>query len=173
MVRGLARVTRAWVAPNSGGFVVQTVGTDLTAAMGLSSVEWTKCTSTSVRDTLRALGVEAATRAAEREVKRIIGNSVVNRRHLSLFADFMLRIGTPLAFSRHGLRASGDGPLNRALFETPSTILAEAALNGANDDLTSLLVQIFTGNVLRVGTGSFDVLYDAEASERATRSRVG
>lgn len=90
----------------------------------------------------------------------------MNRRHLSLFADFMMRTGTPLAFSRHGMRSAGDGPLSRALFETPVSTLAEAALRGDTDDLSSLLTQIFCGSLLRTGTGASDVLFDTQTGYR-------
>lgn len=161
MVRGLHRVTRAWVLREDGGaHVVRTAGTDLSAAMGLDTVNGHLTTSTSVRDTLAALGAEAATRAAEREIRRLVGESRVNRRHLSLFADFMMRTGEPLPFSRYGMKSAGVGPLARALYETPMATIAAAAVRGETDDLSSFLTQIFCGSVLRTGTGSFDVLYD-------------
>ena len=164
MLRGLHRVTRAWVLREDGSsYVVRTVGTDLVAALGMAGVDARLTTSTSVRDTLAALGAEAATRAAEREVHRLVGESRVNRRHLSLFADFMMRMGEPLPFSRYGMKSAGVGPLARALYETPMATIAAAAVRGETDDLSSFLTQIFCGSVLRTGTGSFDVMYDGEA----------
>ena len=149
--------------------MVYTVGTDLCAALGMASVDSTKSYSTSVVDSVRVLGVEAGVRAAEREILRIVGKGKVNRRHLSLFADFMMRTGEPLAFSRHGMLAAGDGPLSRALFETPVSTLAEAALRGDTDDLSSLLTQIFSGSILHAGTGGSDVLFDTQAGGRNVR----
>lgn len=166
-LRGLQRVSRAWVLrADDGSFVVRTAGTDLVAALGMPGVNPRRCTSSSVRDACTALGAEAGVRAAEREIRRIVGDTTVNRRHLSLFADFVMRTGQPLPFSRHGMRAAGDGPLARALYETPLATLTDAALRGERDDLSSLLTQIFSGSLLRAGTGSFDVAFDTQAEGR-------
>jgi len=85
---------------------------------------------------------------------------------MSLFADFMLRTGYPLPFTRHGMKNAGDGPLARALYETAVATLADAALAGDTDDMSSLLTQIFSGSLLRVGTGCADVLFDTQAGYR-------
>ena len=160
-LRGLARVSRAWVLrADDGAYVVRTAGTDLVAALGMAGVNPRRCISSSVRDACDALGAEVGVRAAEREIRRIVGETTVNRRHLSLFADFVMRTGQPLPFSRHGMRAAGDGPLARALYETPVATLTEAAVRGEKDDLSSLLAQIFSGSLLRAGTGCFDVCFD-------------
>ena len=164
-LRGLARVSRAWVLrADDGTYVVRTAGTDLVAALGMPGVNPRRCVSSSVRDACDALGAEAGVRAAEREIRRIVGETTVNRRHLSLFADFVMRTGLPLPFSRHGMRAAGDGPLARALYETPLATLTDAAVRGERDDLSSLLAQIFSGSLLRAGTGCFDVAFDTQAA---------
>jgi len=49
--------------------VVQTLGSNLRSALGLEGVDSTRSYSTSVVDTFRALGCEAAVCAAEREVR--------------------------------------------------------------------------------------------------------
>lgn len=49
------------------------------------------------------------------------------------------------------------------VLETPLATLTGAAVRGERDDLSSLLAQIFSGSLLRAGTGCFDVAFDTHA----------
>ena len=49
------------------------------------------------------------------------------------------------------------------VLETPLATLTDAAVRGERDDLSSLLAQIFSGSLLRAGTGCFDVAFDTHA----------
>lgn len=78
IVRGIQAVSKAWVpGREDGAHVVHTVGTDLSVALGMESVDSRRSYSTSVVDSMRVLGVEAAVCAAEREILRIVGKGKV------------------------------------------------------------------------------------------------
>lgn len=161
LLSGVPNISEAYpVRALDGSWTVETQGSNLAVVLAMREVDGSRTFSRCTRDTGEVLGVEAAVVCAYREIKRLIGMSNVNYRHLSLFADFMMRSGRPLPFTRHGMKAAGAGPLQRALFECPTEYLAEAALHGTKDDLSSLTAQILVGNKVKVGTGYSQVGID-------------
>lgn len=154
ILSGAANISEAYVTRAvDGSWFVETMGSNLSAVFAMRQVDCVRTYSRCTRDTCEVLGVEAAVSCAYREIKRLIGMSNVNHRHLSLFADFMMRMGRPLPFTRHGMKAGGAGPIQRALFECPAEYLADAALTEARDQLTGLTTQIFLGKKVSAGTG--------------------
>ena len=148
----------------SGRWVVETAGTDLVGVFGLPFVDAENTSSNSVVDTQEALGIEAAVVTAYREIRRLIGTSDVNRRHSSLFSDFVTFTGHATSISRHGMPDNGCGELQRAMYERPLATAIEAALRGAIDPISSVSSSLFVGNLTSVGTGACSVVYDFNAA---------
>jgi hypothetical protein len=154
-----------------GRWTVETHGSNLTEVLAMPEVDASRSYSRCTQDTAATLGVEAAVACAYREIKRLIGLSGVDRRHLSLMADFMMRSGQPQSFSRHGMKATGSAPLARALHEMPLPVLGEAAIAHTENNMSAITTQIFAGNLVRCGTGFSEVLFDTEAGQRRRNNR--
>ncbi|VDD88182.1 unnamed protein product [Enterobius vermicularis] len=85
----------------------------------------------------------------------------VNRRHLTLTADYMTFTGRILPFTR-GALSSGVSPLQKMTFETTVSFMRDAIVNGDDDYLTSPSAKIVVGRLLRGGTGVFDLLVPSD-----------
>ncbi|KAJ2617132.1 hypothetical protein H4S08_000456 [Coemansia sp. RSA 1365] len=135
------------------------------------SREWVDINHLSTNDiaaVLRTYGVEAARMAIMQEVSNVFGayDIGVDKRHLSLVADYMTFEGGFKPFNRIGL-SSSPSPFGKMSFESTCTFLCEAAVNGDFDDLRGPSARIVMGQPVRSGTGSFDVLMDLSVSTAA------
>ncbi|ORE11227.1 beta and beta-prime subunits of DNA dependent RNA-polymerase [Rhizopus microsporus var. microsporus] len=108
---------------------------------------------------LNTYGVEAARNAIIKEVASVFAvyGIVVDRRHLTLIADYMTFEGGYKPFSRIGI-GSNVAPFLKMSFESTCKFLTEATLHGDFDTLDSPSSRIVVGRVVEGGTGSFDVL---------------
>ncbi|KAK4517294.1 uncharacterized protein ATC70_000628 [Mucor velutinosus] len=108
---------------------------------------------------LNTYGVEAARNAVIKEVAAVFGvyGIKVDRRHLTVIADYMTFEGGYKPFSRIGI-GSNVAPFLKMSFESTCKFLTEATLHGDYDTLDSPSSRIVVGRVVEGGTGSFDVL---------------
>ncbi|KAI9332080.1 hypothetical protein BDR26DRAFT_899054 [Obelidium mucronatum] len=107
---------------------------------------------------LNTYGVEAARAAIMSEIGSVFGvyGISVDRRHLSLIADYMTFEGGYKAFNRIGMN-SNPSPFAQMSFETTAKFLTTATLTGDVDTLESPSARIVLGQVVRGGTGAFDI----------------
>ncbi|KAI8617863.1 hypothetical protein BC830DRAFT_1166671 [Chytriomyces sp. MP71] len=107
---------------------------------------------------LNTYGVEAARAAIMSEIGSVFGvyGISVDRRHLSLIADYMTFEGGYKAFNRIGMN-SNPSPFAQMSFETTAKFLTTATLMGDVDTLESPSARIVLGQVVRGGTGAFDI----------------
>jgi DNA-directed RNA polymerase I subunit RPA1 len=107
----------------------------------------------------RHYGIEAAYRAIIQEVSSVfeLYKITVDRRHLSLIADYMTFEGTFKPFNRLALETN-TSPLQKMSFETTMHFLRNAILEASTDDLVSPSSRIATGRVMKSGTGYMDII---------------
>lgn len=108
---------------------------------------------------LRTYGVEAARNAIIKEIAGVfdVYGIKVDRRHLTLIADYMTFEGGYKPFNRMGL-ASNTSPFLKMSYESTCKFLTDATLHGDFDTLESPSARIVMGKVVEGGTGSFQVL---------------
>ncbi|RKP14974.1 hypothetical protein BJ684DRAFT_7762 [Piptocephalis cylindrospora] len=108
---------------------------------------------------LRTYGVEAARNAIIDEVAGVfdVYGIGVDRRHLTLIADYMTFEGGYKPFNRSGIE-SNVSPFLKMSFETTCHFLTQATLYGDTDNLKSPSSRIVMGKVVEGGTGSFEVM---------------
>ncbi|KAJ2628726.1 60S acidic ribosomal protein P1 [Coemansia sp. RSA 1287] len=96
-----------------------------------------------------------------REIGNVFGayDIGVDKRHLSLVADYMTFEGGFKPFNRVGL-SSSPSPLAKMSFESTCTFLQEATVYGDIDDLRNPSARIVMGQPVKSGTGAFDVLLE-------------
>ncbi|KAJ7566178.1 hypothetical protein O6H91_02G091400 [Diphasiastrum complanatum] len=121
-------------------------------------------TTNSVAAMLQVYGVEAARATILSEVQTVFGSYgiAVNSRHLGLIADFMTFQGGYRPCNRVGINAS-PSPFLKMSFETATSFLTDASLQGQTDHLRSPSARIVLGQPVQVGTGTFDLLQCVDA----------
>ncbi|KAJ2793517.1 hypothetical protein H4S07_007024, partial [Coemansia furcata] len=117
---------------------------------------------------LRTYGVEAARAAIMKEVSGVFNvyNIDIDKRHLSLVADYMTFEGGFKPFNRQGL-SSSPSPFAKMTYESTCTFLQETVVCGDFDDLRNPSSRIVMGQPVMSGTGAFDVLVDLVAPAAA------
>jgi len=106
-------------------------------------------------------GVEAARAAIVREIREVFGHYGidVDRRHLSLIADYMTHSGTLRAFNRHGLMHN-TSPMQQMSYETTCEFMGKAVNDAVPDTMVSPTSSIMLGQPPTVGTGIVSLLVD-------------
>ncbi|KAG8857445.1 hypothetical protein FRB96_005744 [Tulasnella sp. 330] len=114
--------------------------------------------SNDVAAVLKTYGVELARHTIIQEMSNVFGvyNIKVDKRHLTIIADYMTFDGGYKPFNRTGI-AKSSSVLLKASFETTGAFLSEATLAGDFDDLSSPASSIVMGQPPRSGTGMFGI----------------
>jgi DNA-directed RNA polymerase I subunit RPA1 len=108
---------------------------------------------------LDTYGVEAARCAITQEIASVFGvyGIDVDTRHLSLIGDYMTFEGGYKPFNRIGMN-SHTSPFAQMSYESTTNFLTATTLAGDCDLLDSPSARIVMGQVVKSGTGSFDVV---------------
>mgnify|MGYP000261700804 FL=1 len=122
-----------------------------------------KLTTNSIGSVLEIYGVEAARATIVEEIKNVFSSYgiSVDIRHLNLIADFMTHGGGFRPCNRIGMESS-TSPFLKMSFETATKFLVESTLKKQWDHLESPSSKIILGQVVDVGTGSFDLLQNIQ-----------
>uniref|UniRef100_A0A7N0T457 DNA-directed RNA polymerase subunit n=1 Tax=Kalanchoe fedtschenkoi TaxID=63787 RepID=A0A7N0T457_KALFE len=120
--------------------------------------------SNNIQAVLRTYGVEAARESIILEIQNVFGlyGIKIDYRHLCLIADFMTFNGEYQPLSRSGRIAESISPFSKMSFETASRFIVEAASMGQTDTLETPSSRICLGMLVKLGTGSFDLLQKFE-----------
>lgn len=149
---------------------------EFAAGSGESILEDDEIYSNDIYAILKTYGVEMARAAILREMSGVFGayNIQVDRRHLELIADYMVRHPEMISvasrtdreqtfeggykpFNRKGI-STNPSPLLKASYETTAAFLSDATLYGDFDDLSTPSGNIVLGRPNATGTGVFDVV---------------
>jgi DNA-directed RNA polymerase subunit A" len=147
-------------------YVLDTDGSNYIQVMNHPYVDSTRLLSSHVHDIYEILGIEATRAVLLNEITTLFEEAGVGNRHLGLLCDVMTRGGRLMPSDRHGINKTDIGPLAKASFEETEKILLNAALFGELDPVTGVSANIMTGQVIRGGTGFFNVLLDEGAFMR-------
>ncbi|XP_064638126.1 DNA-directed RNA polymerase II subunit RPB1-like [Lineus longissimus] len=145
-------------------WILETDGTSLMKVLSVKDVDPIRTSSNDIVELFGVLGIEAVRKGIEREMFNVISfdGSYVNYRHLSLLCEVMTAKGHLMAITRHGINRQDTGALARCSFEETVDILMEAAAHGEFDPLKGVSECIMLGKLGKIGTGSFDLMLDAE-----------
>lgn len=145
-------------------WILETDGTALMKVISEKDVDKVRSTSNDIVEIFSSLGIEAVRKSIEKEMNHVISfdGSYVNYRHLALLCDVMTAKGHLMAITRHGVNRQETGALARCSFEETVDILMEAASHSEIDPMKGVSENIMVGQLARIGTGSFDLLLDAE-----------
>ncbi|PIK59599.1 putative DNA-directed RNA polymerase I subunit RPA1 [Apostichopus japonicus] len=153
-------IQRCILADDKGKKLLQTEGVNLKELYKYDHIlELFKMYTNDVHAMAHTFGIEAACRVLVKEITDVFNvyGIAVDRRHLSLIADYMTYDGHYKPFSRMGLETN-PSTIQKMTFESCMSVLRKATLQGTQDDLQSPSARLVLGRVVSGGTGCFDVL---------------
>uniref|UniRef100_A0A0N4ZQL0 DNA-directed RNA polymerase subunit n=1 Tax=Parastrongyloides trichosuri TaxID=131310 RepID=A0A0N4ZQL0_PARTI len=140
--------------------VLQTQGINLQALYKHCDVlDVNSLYSNDINVILENYGCEAAGQVIAKEMTNVFSvyGIEVNPRHLSLTADYMTFTGAISPFNRMAM-TSTPSTLQRITYETSMGFLTSSLINGGTDTLESPSAKLVVGQLMRSGTGTFDLV---------------
>jgi len=155
VISGIKGVTQVVVAKKEKDFIVLATGSNLKEVLLVPGVNKEKVFSNDIHDVKEVLGIEAARQTIINEIKNVIDTQAldINERHLILVADTMTSSGLVKGVTRMGIITDKASILARATFETPDKQFVNATIQGAKDELNSVIENILINQPIPVGTG--------------------
>ena len=134
-------------------------------------VDWARCTSNDVWETLLTLGVEACAHVLFDQLKSVVSfdGTYVDDRHLMVIVDTICRGGGLMPLNRHGINRTDASPLMRCSFEETSDVLCESAVYSETENALGTTTSIMTA-AAQLGTGTADAV---SSQPRAAVARRG
>ncbi len=164
IIHQVPKIQRCFPQPNESendkSVNLGTEGCNITGIWNYSDlIDVTKIYTNDISAILHTYGVEAARRAITQEIASVFGvyGIDVDPRHLSIIADYMTFEGGYKPFNRMGMD-SNTSPFTQMSYERTTHFLTTATLSGDFDPLNSPSASIVMGQVVKSGTGAFDVL---------------
>jgi DNA-directed RNA polymerase I subunit RPA1 len=156
-IREIPGITKAFLHNSS----LITEGSNIKGLWQFDDMDHTSLESNDIAAILRTFGVEAARQAIIKEISAVFAvyGIEVDRRHLTLIADFMTFEGGYKPFNRAGME-SNVSPFAKMSFETTFHFLTDAAIKGDYDTLNNPSAKLVMGKLVQCGTGSFDLMAD-------------
>ncbi|MEK6889455.1 MAG: hypothetical protein AABW80_05105 [Nanoarchaeota archaeon] len=155
IISGVKGVSHVIIATRVKDYVVLAAGSNLEDVMLVKGVDKDKIFSNDIHDVANVLGIEAARETIVREIKKVIETQGldINGRHLKFVADAMTSNGVVKGVTRMGIISDKASVLARATFETPDKQFVNATIQGARDELKSVIENILLNQPIPVGTG--------------------
>jgi DNA-directed RNA polymerase II subunit RPB1 len=154
-------------------WVVDTSGTNLQEVLALPYVDADNTTSNDVQEVLSVLGIEAARQTLVNEIWEVLdhGGTYVNNHHLDLLCDRMAIKPEMVSVFRHGINNDDIGPIARASFEETPEMFMRAARHAQLDPVTGVSANVMLGQLVPMGTGSFQLLLHPKRVRDAPEAR--
>jgi len=165
-IGGIEGVKRAVVVKSGDEWIIETEGSNLRELFEKFSdyIDEKRTTTDDIYEIYEIFGIEAARNAIVREVKNTLDEQGldVDIRHILLVADTMTFSGTPEPIGRYGVAGLKPSVLARANFEETKKHLSLAGFYGLRDELKGVVENVMIGNVVPVGTGFVNLVFDFE-----------
>ena len=160
VVYEVKNIKRAFVLEDKGRKILKTDGINIDYIFHFNRIlDIQKFACNNIHDMAKYYGIEAASKTIIQEIAGVFNvyGIEVDKRHLSLIADYMTFEGTYRPFNRIGID-NHPSPLQQMTFETAMGFLRQATLGGKTDSLTSPSACLVVGKPTRGGTGAFSLL---------------
>ena len=154
-VSGIKDIAQVVVSNRGKDYVVLTSGSNMKEVLEVKGIDATRTRSNDIHDVCSVLGIEAARQTIVNEIKAVLESQGldINERHLKLVADAMTSNGVVKGVTRMGIISDKASVLARATFETPDKQFVNATIQGARDELSSVIENILLNQPIPVGTG--------------------
>lgn len=155
IISGVKGIHQVVVATRGKDFIILTAGSNMADVRNIKGVDIERVTSNDIHDVADVLGIEAARETIVREIGKVLEMQGldINIRHLKLIADAMTSSGVVKGVTRMGIISEKASILARATFETPDKQFVNATIQGAKDELKSVIENILLNQPIPVGTG--------------------
>ncbi|MBU1111213.1 MAG: DNA-directed RNA polymerase subunit A'' [archaeon] len=154
-VRGVKNIKQVMPVKRQEEYIVLTAGTNLKEILSLPEVDTTRTVSNDLFEIYEVLGIEAARQAIIQEVYKVVESQGLNIdiRHIMMVADLMCGSGFVKGITRFGVVSEKSSVLARSSFETPIKHMINAALEGEEDWLRSVVENVMINQPVPLGTG--------------------
>ncbi len=155
IISGVKDIAQVVVSNRGKDYVILALGSNLKEVIEVKGVDTVKTRSNDIHDVSSVLGIEAARQTIINEIKAVLESQGldINERHLKLVADAMTSSGVVKGVTRMGIISDKASVLARATFETPDKQFVNATIQGARDELSSVIENILLNQPIPVGTG--------------------
>lgn len=146
-------------------YSLQTAGVDFPTFWNLEEfLDITHITSNDIHAILRTYGVEAARATIIQEINNVFKAYGISTdiRHLMIIGDFMTSNGDFRGMNRNGMVSHSTSPFGKMTFETATKCIVDASLQGEIDTLQSPSASLCLGQVVKLGTGNFEILQNLQ-----------
>ena len=153
-------IRRAFVIEDNGRKILKTDGINIEHIVHYDKIlDIQKFCCNNIHDMAKYYGIEAAGKTIISEIAGVfkVYGIEVDKRHLSLIADYMTFDGSYRPFNRIGID-NHSSPLQQMTFETAMGFLRQATLCGKTDSLSSPSACLVVGKPTKGGTGAFSLL---------------
>jgi len=160
VVHEVKNIKRSFVLEDKGKMILKTEGINIDAMYYYGHIlDISNIACNNIHDMAKYYGIEAANQTIVREITNVFSvyGIDVDKRHLSLIADYMTFDGSYKPFNRIGIENNAS-PLQQMTFETAMGFLRSATLGGKTDNLSSPSACVVIGKPTKGGTGSFGLL---------------
>lgn len=171
IVLGYPSIHRAVISEANGKKKLLVEGYGLREAMNTVGVVGERTTSNHIMETNEVLGIEAARSSIIREINYTMSSHGMNidPRHVALLGDIMTFKGEVLGITRFGVAKMKDSVLSLASFEKTTDHLFDAGFYHKKDTIDGVSEKIILGQVMAMGTGSFQIVRPTGLSEMALK----
>jgi DNA-directed RNA polymerase beta' subunit len=134
---------------------LDTNGTNFSGIRPFLEIDWENTQTNSIAEIREVLGVAAASRVIEREMRKVMqdSGSRVDTRHIKLVASVMTRDGEIDSFTRF-MAVKKLPVLARACYETAGDFAVDAATFGKTDHLLGPTENVIVGKLSGIGTAN-------------------
>jgi DNA-directed RNA polymerase subunit A' len=155
IISGIKGIAQVVVANRDKNYVILTSGSNLKLLSEFKGIDRNKIFSNDIHDVANVLGIEAARQTIVNEINKVLESQGldINKRHLKLISDAMTSSGVVKGVTRMGIISQKASVLARATFETPDKQFINATIQGARDELNSVIENILLNQPIPVGTG--------------------
>jgi len=137
-----------------------TLGVNLLDVLMNENVDSNRTLSNDIHEINEIFGIEATRNLIIRELMKQQDYEGYYR-HISLLGDIMTHKGVIMPIERHGINRSAErGPIAKATFEESTDILVKASTFAEKDKMGGVSANIMFGQLPKVGTNAFDLLFD-------------
>lgn len=157
------------VVRDDDSYGILTSGTNMAGVLLHKYVDKYNVLTDAIQEVARVLGIEAARQRIVSELRNLV--DVCNHRHYLIYADEMTFTGRVTSIERSGLKTrEGSNVLLRMGFQSPITVLEEAALNSMRDSVTGVTAPLLVGSIPKIGTLYNQLQVDVDFVQKNTKS---
>ncbi|KAH0575548.1 DNA-directed RNA polymerase subunit [Spironucleus salmonicida] len=168
IIKKIPGINTCFIRLNNNQYFVDIEGNNISIINELSNqlhyFDQMKCND--IYKILNTFGVEAAREAIINEVHSVfdVYHISVDKRHLSIVADFMTQDGQYRSFNRGGMQQLPH-ILLKASFEVTGGVMAQASIFSKTDNMNTASAAITVGQEIPCGTGAFQLLQIFEETQ--------